>query len=150
VSEQGRLQPLALGVGLESGGVVIGTYGPARRRAHAALGEAVSLAQRLQQLTADLALPILVGPRLAAQLPRTALDPVGEYLLEGVERDVSVSALAGWAELVDVDPAWAASATATGDATVPPGAGHRPAHAGPPAGAARSLAVAPPGGRWRA
>ena len=150
VSEQGRLQPLALGVGLESGGVVIGTYGPARRRAHAALGEAVSLAQRLQQLTADLALPILVGPRLAAQLPRTALDPVGEYLLEGVERDVSVSALAGWAELVDVDPAWAASATATGDATVPPGAGHRPAHAGPPAGAARSLAVAAPGGRWRA
>ncbi len=150
VAERSRVQPLAVGVGLESGSVLVATYGPARRRAHAALGEAVNLAQRLQQLTADLSLPILVGPRLAGQLPPAAVEPVGVYLLEEIGRDVSVSVLAGWAELVEIDPAWAASATATGDASDLPDTNPRPARPGRPSGAARLPAAVAPGGRRRA
>ncbi|MBI3154586.1 MAG: adenylate/guanylate cyclase domain-containing protein [Burkholderiales bacterium] len=150
VSESAHVQPLALGIGLESGAVVVGSYGPARRRAHATLGEAVSLALRLQQLTADLSLPILVGPHLAAQLPASALVQVGDYLLEGVGRDVRVSGLAGWADLLATDSAWAASATATGDTSIPGALGHRAARSGSSAGIGIMPAAATPGGRWRA
>lgn len=111
VRENESSQPLALGIGLECGPVLVGSYGPSRRRAHAILGEPVSMALRLQQLTADLSVPILVGPQLASQLPRDMTEPLGDFLLEGHGRHVSLAGLTGWAQLVDVDAAWAASAT---------------------------------------
>ena len=64
--ENSPVQPLALGVGLETGSAIVGSFGPARRRAHAALGEPVSVASRIQQMTLDLSVPILVGPEMAA------------------------------------------------------------------------------------
>lgn len=112
VSEHSPVQPLALGVGLESGVAIVGSFGPARRRAHAALGEPVSVANRIQQMTADLSMPILVGPQLAALLPSDGLEPLGEYLLEGLAKHYSLFAPVGWADLVSVDPNWARSAAA--------------------------------------
>lgn len=67
-TDTGPVQPLALGIGLETGAAIVGSFGPARRRAHAALGEPVSVASRIQQMTTDLSVPILAGPRLAACL----------------------------------------------------------------------------------
>lgn len=112
VSEQSLVQPLALGVGLESGVAIVGSFGPARRRAHAALGEPVSVANRIQQMTADLSMPILVGPQLAALLPSDGLEPLGEYLLEGLGKHYGLFAPVGWSDLVSVDPNWARSVAA--------------------------------------
>jgi adenylate cyclase len=112
ISETSPVQPLALGIGLESGTAIVGSFGPSRRRAHAALGEPVSVANRIQQLTADLSLPILVGPSLAVQLGSDVLEPQGEYLLEGLSKHYGLFAPAGWAELVSTDPNWAASVAA--------------------------------------
>jgi adenylate cyclase len=112
-TDGGMVQPLALGIGLESGAVIVGSFGPARRRAHAALGEPVSIASRLQEMTIDLSVPILVGPRLAAALQPDSTESLGEYLLEGLGRHCQIYAPAGWAELVPVDPGWATAATAT-------------------------------------
>lgn len=80
------LAPLALGVGIETGRALVGFFGPARRRTHAALGETVTIASRLQALTADLAQPILVGEGAAAHLPSDALASLGSFLLEGLRR----------------------------------------------------------------
>jgi adenylate cyclase len=109
VAEDSPVQPLALGIGLESGLAIVGSYGPARRRAHAALGEPVSVANRIQKMTSDLSIPVLVGPQLAACLPAEALEPLGDYLLEGLGKHCALFAPTGWADLAPVDSNWAHS-----------------------------------------
>lgn len=110
VTDVSPIQPLALGVGLEAGLAIVGSFGPTRRRAHAALGEPVSVASRIQQMTADLSIPVLAGPKLAAQLPGEDLEPLGEYLLEGLGKHYEIFAPVGWGDLAYVDAYWAASA----------------------------------------
>ena len=94
------VQPLALGVGLECGLAVVGSFGPARRRSHAALGEPVSVASRLQQMTQDLSMPLLIGPQMARQLPQHSTEPLGDFLLEGLDSPYTLYGAADSAELV--------------------------------------------------
>ena len=118
VTEHSLLQPLALGIGLESGVAIVGSFGPARRRAHAALGEPVSVANRIQQMTADLSVPIVVGPQLAALLAPEGVEPLGEYLLEGLAKHYQLFAPVGWADLAAVDSNWATSAAGSAELQV--------------------------------
>ena len=78
------LEPLGLGIGMETGSALVGSFGPARRRTHTALGETVNIAARLQALTTDLAQPILMGEGAAAHLPKDAVVSLGSFLLEGL------------------------------------------------------------------
>ncbi len=80
------LEPLGIGIGLETGRALVGSFGAAERRTHAALGETVTVAARLQALSVDLAAPIVVGPGAAACLPGAGLKGVGSFLLEGLQR----------------------------------------------------------------
>jgi adenylate cyclase len=105
------VQPLALGIGLETGDAIVGSFGPARRRAHAALGEPVTVAVRLQAMTQDLSVPILIGPRLAAAQPAGTVVSQGEYLLEGLSRHCELFAPAAW-------PEWAPAETVFPDPPV--------------------------------
>jgi adenylate cyclase len=91
------LEPLAVGIGIETGSAMVGSFGPANRRTHTALGETVTIAARLQALTADLAQPILVGEGAAARLPPDAVVSLGSFLLEGMRtaRTVYAPPLAG-------------------------------------------------------
>jgi len=111
------VQPLALGVGLESGLAVVGSFGPARRRSHAALGEPVSVASRLQQMTQDLSMPLLIGPQMARQLPQSSTEPLGDFLLEGLDSPYTLYGTADAAELVPPEDLWA-SMPVNGDDTV--------------------------------
>jgi adenylate cyclase len=79
------LEPMALGIGIEQGPVLIGSIGPAHRRTHALLGETVSIALRIQEMTAELAQPILLGVCAARQLRDEALQSQGSYLLSGLK-----------------------------------------------------------------
>lgn len=78
------LQPLAVGVGIEQGPVLVGSIGPAKRRAHTVCGETVTIALRIQEMTADLASPILIGEVAARFLPDMELQPLGHYMLPGL------------------------------------------------------------------
>lgn len=78
------LEPLALGIGIEQGPVLIGSIGPAHRRSHTLLGETVTIALRIQEMTAELAHPILVGECAARQLSDHKLESQGSYLLSGL------------------------------------------------------------------
>ena len=79
------LEPLALGVGIEQGPVLIGSIGPAHRRSHVLLGDTVGVAMRIQEMTAELAQPILLGECAARQLSDWKLQSQGSYLLSGLK-----------------------------------------------------------------
>jgi CHASE2 domain-containing sensor protein len=78
------LEPLALGIGIEQGPVLIGSIGPAHRRTHTVLGETVTISLRIQDMTAELAQPILIGECAARQLSDSRLESQGSYLLAGL------------------------------------------------------------------
>jgi len=80
------LEPLAVGIGIEQGPVLLGSIGPAHRRAHALIGETVSVVLRIQEMTADLAYPILIGEVAARYLADVPLMSLGHYLLPGLEK----------------------------------------------------------------
>jgi adenylate cyclase len=78
------LEPLALGIGIEQGPALIGSIGPANRRTHTLLGDTVTITLRIQELTAELAQPILLGECIARQLSDLSPESQGSYLLNGL------------------------------------------------------------------
>jgi class 3 adenylate cyclase len=78
------LEPLALGIGIEQGPVLLGSIGPAHRRTHTLLGDTVAITLRIQEMTAELAQPILLGECAARQLGNEQLESQGSYLLSGL------------------------------------------------------------------
>jgi adenylate cyclase len=86
------LEALGIGIGIETGSALVGSFGPARRRTHTALGETVTIATRLQALTGELAEPIILGPAAAALLPAEPLVPLGVFLLEGLNQSRNIFA----------------------------------------------------------
>ncbi len=79
-----ELEPLALGIGIEQGPVLIGSVGAAHRRSAAMLGDTVTIALRIQEQTAELAQPVLIGECAARQLADYNLVSQGSYLLSGL------------------------------------------------------------------
>ena len=78
------LEPLSLGIGVETGPAMAGSFGLASRRAHMVMGRTVTIASRLVAMTEDLAHPILVGEGLAAQVGGVGLESMGTFLLDGM------------------------------------------------------------------
>jgi len=78
------LEPLSLGIGVETGPAMAGSFGLASRRTHMVMGRTVTIASRLVEMTAELAHPILVGEGLAAQIGGEGLQSMGTFLLEGL------------------------------------------------------------------
>ena len=78
------LEPLALGIGIEQGPVLVGSIGPAHRRSPTILGDTLSITLRIQEMTVDLAQPILLGECVARQLSSEKLESQGSYLLTGL------------------------------------------------------------------
>ena len=78
------LEPLSLGVGVETGPAMTGSFGLASRRTHMVMGRTVTIASRLVEMTSDLAHPILVGEGLAGQIGASGLQSMGTFLLDGM------------------------------------------------------------------
>ena len=78
------LEPLALGIGIDQGPVLVGSIGPSNRRSFTVLGDTVSTVLRLQEMTAELAQPILIGAASARHLSDRNLQSPGSYLLPGL------------------------------------------------------------------
>ena len=78
------LEPLALGIGIDQGPVLVGSIGPSNRRSFTVLGDTVSTVLRLQEMTAELAQPILIGAASARHLSDRNLQSQGSYLLPGL------------------------------------------------------------------
>lgn len=79
-------EPLALGIGIEQGPVLVGSIGPAHCRSHSVLGRTVTKVLRIQEMTADLAQPILIGQQAAQCLEEKQLESQGDFLLAGLQK----------------------------------------------------------------
>ena len=88
-----KTPPLDIGIGIETGPVMVGSFGPARRRVHTVMGEAVSVAARLESLTAELGYPVLIGPKAQAQAECAKAQKIGDFLLAGMRTPRTVYAL---------------------------------------------------------
>ncbi|MCX8100988.1 MAG: adenylate/guanylate cyclase domain-containing protein [Geminicoccaceae bacterium] len=96
---QGPWPRIRVGIGLNSGPCHIGNMGSQQRFAYSALGRPVNVAARLEALTKELGVPILLGAetaRGAADLALVELEPV---VVRGAREAVDVWALLGDATL---------------------------------------------------
>jgi len=91
-----KVPPLAIGVGVEYGDILAGAFGASQRRTYTVIGKAVTTAMRLQDLTADIGVPILVGQAAAelwGQGDERRLESLGDFLLQGMSQPINVYAL---------------------------------------------------------
>lgn len=89
-------QPIQMGVGVNTGEVIIGTVGSSDRMDSTVLGDAVNLAARLQELTKTMGHAVLVSEYTYQALPDVscyAWTDVGEVAIRGRQHGVHLYAL---------------------------------------------------------
>lgn len=93
----GGLPSITIGVGINSGEMVVGDMGSSYRRSYTVIGDSVNQAERLQQLTRKYDLGVLIGARTAALLPAHSqlwqLDELEEAELPGRQQPIKVFSL---------------------------------------------------------
>src|SRR5262249_48284702 len=87
--------PIRIGIGLHYGEATLGNVGSARRFEHTVVGETVNLASRIENLTRELDIALLVSDTLAEAVRCEG----GEAVLAGF-RDLGSHAIRGYTERV--------------------------------------------------
>jgi adenylate cyclase len=87
-------RPLKVGVGINSGDAVVGSIGSDTRSDFTAIGDTVNLASRLEGLTKELGIPLLLSEYTAAELgDRLSLRPLQRVKVTGREAPLLVYAV---------------------------------------------------------
>jgi len=90
-AQGGVWDELQIGVGLDTGDVVLGAVGSSDRLEYTAIGATVNRAARLQALTASTGRRIVLSARTATELDSDdSLLPLGEARIKGVDRPVRI------------------------------------------------------------
>ncbi|MCB1477509.1 MAG: adenylate/guanylate cyclase domain-containing protein [Rhodobiaceae bacterium] len=83
------LEPIRIGVAVESGVCSVGNFGSERRFDYTAVGSPVNRAARLESVTKKLGIPLVLGPEFAKN-PPVELFQAGAFELQGIEGETPV------------------------------------------------------------
>ncbi|WP_163649477.1 CHASE2 domain-containing protein [Modicisalibacter sp. 'Wilcox'] len=89
-SRERGLPAVRMNIGLECGEVTVGNLGSRQRRAYTALGPAVNVASRLEELAGRRNEPILLGPGLMARLDPSQACYLDRVQLRGVAQPLAI------------------------------------------------------------
>lgn len=76
--------PLAIGIGLACGEATVGHVGAATRHSYTAIGDCVNVASRLESLTKEVGVPLVMTKDVAMRIgERPGLVPLGVHAIKG-------------------------------------------------------------------
>jgi adenylate cyclase len=81
-------EPIAIGIGINTGEAVIGNMGSNTRFDYSAIGDAVNIAARLESATKEAGVDILIGERTAEKVDKCS--PHGKIQVKGKEKALKV------------------------------------------------------------
>ena len=89
-------KPFQIGIGMHTGSAVVGSIGSPQRLEFTAIGNTVNIAARVEQLTKELGVPLLLTEATAECLPRSEnLQPLEPQEIRGLERRVVLFTITG-------------------------------------------------------
>jgi adenylate cyclase len=91
--ERNGAPPLRVRIGIESGLAMAGDYGSSLRSIYTAVGDSVNTASRLEQAARDFPHDVIIGAGTVAYATRHRFKALGERLLRGKEKPLSLYTL---------------------------------------------------------